>query len=73
MENRVGHSCGVGLVGFEDKEEAFVVGCNESGESGDFLEGLVVFDVGELEGSDEGGETFGAESRFVVLDEMLRL
>ena len=52
MENRVGNCGGVGLIGFEDQEEAFVVCCCEGGEGGDFLERLVVFDICELERSD---------------------
>ena len=45
MENWVGNCGGVGLIGFEDQEEAFVVCCCEGGEGGDFLERLVVFDI----------------------------
>lgn len=62
MEDGIGDCCGVGFVGLEDEQEAFVVGCDEGGEGGDFLEGLVVFYVCEFEGSDKGCEALGAKS-----------
>lgn len=62
MKDRVRDGGGIGLERFENQEESFVVGCGEGSESGDFLEGLVVFDIGEFESSDKGGETFGAEA-----------
>lgn len=62
MEDGVWDCRGIRFVGFKDEEEAFVVGCDKSGKGRDFLKGLVVFDVGELERSDERGKTFGAES-----------
>ena len=62
MKDWVGDCCGVGFVGLEDEEEAFVVGCDEGCEGGDFLEGLVVFYVGEFEGTDERGQALGAEA-----------
>ena len=61
MKHRVRHRCGVGFVGFEDEEKTLVVGCGQSSECGDFLERLIVFDVGEFESTDERSQTFGAE------------
>ena len=54
MKNWIWHCSGVRFIGFENEEEAFVVCCCKSGKCGDFLERLVVFNVGEFEGSDEG-------------------
>lgn len=62
MEDWVGYGCGVGFEGFEDEEEAFVVGCREGGEGGYLLEWLIIFDVGEFESSDERRESFCTES-----------
>lgn len=62
MKDRVGNGCVFGFKGFENQEEALVVCRSECGECGDFLEGLIVFDICELEGSDEGGKTLCAES-----------
>ena len=61
MENRVWDRCCVRFVGFEDEEETLVVGCGQSRECGDLLERLIVFDIGEFEGTDERSETFGTE------------
>lgn len=69
VQDRVGHGGGVGFVRFEDEEEAFVVGRGQRGEGGDFLQRLVVFDVGELERADEGCETLGAEAERFSFDE----
>lgn len=69
MEDRVGDGGSVGFVGFEDEEETFVVGCGQRGEGGDFLQRLVVFDVGKFEGADEGGEALGAEAKGFAFDE----
>ena len=63
MQDWIRYSSGIGFVGLEDKEEALVVGCGESSEGGYFLERLIVFYVCEFEGSDEGSETFSAESQ----------
>ena len=52
MEDWVGDCGGVGFVGLEDEEEAFVVGSGESGEGGYFLERLVVLNVRKLKSSD---------------------
>lgn len=52
MEDRVGNCSGVGFVGLEDEEEAFVVCSGESGEGGYFLERLVVLNIRELESPD---------------------
>ena len=69
VEDWVRNGCGVGLKGFEDEEEPFVVGCCKGGEGGYFLEWLIVFDVCEFEGSDEGCESFCAESERFPFDE----
>ncbi len=52
MEDWVGDCGGVGFVGLEDEEEAFVVCSGESGEGGYFLERLVVLNIRELKSSD---------------------
>lgn len=44
------------------RRRTFVVRRYEGGEGGDFLERGVLVDSSELEGADEGGEAFGAES-----------
>lgn len=48
MEDWVGDCGGVGFVGLENEEEAFVVCGRESGKGGHFLERLVVLNVREL-------------------------
>ncbi len=52
MKYGIGNGGGIGFVGFQNEEEAFVVGCSKGGEGGNFLKGLVVFDVCEFECSD---------------------
>lgn len=52
MEDWVGNCGGVGFVGLEDEEEAFVVCSGESGEGGYFLERLVILNICELKSSD---------------------
>lgn len=61
MEDRVGNGCGVGFVGFKDKEEAFFVGGDEGGEGSDFLKRLIVLYISEFESPYEGCKTLGAE------------
>lgn len=61
MEHWVWNGRVIGFERFEQESEPFVVRRDESRESGDFLEGRVFVDAGELEGSDEGRESFGAE------------
>ena len=58
--------CGVRFVGLKNQEKAFVVGCSEGGECGYFLQRLIIFDVGEFKGTDEGCEAFGAEPDFLL-------
>ena len=52
MKDWVGDCGGVGFVGLEDEQEAFVVCSGESGEGSYFLERLVVLNIRELESSD---------------------
>ena len=63
MEDGVGDGGLFGFIGFEDEEKALVVGCGEGGKCGYFLEWLIIFDVGEFKGTDEGGESFGTEAK----------
>ncbi len=62
MKDRVGHLSGVRLEGLQYQQESLLVSCHESGKSSDFLQRLIVFDVGELESSDERCKSFCAES-----------
>jgi len=52
---------GIGFEGLEDEEKALVVCCCKGGKCSYFLKGLVVFYVGELEGSDKRSQPLGAE------------
>ena len=52
MQDGIGNGGCIGFVGFQYEKEAFVVGCSKGGEGGNFLKGLVVFDVCEFERSD---------------------
>ncbi len=52
MEDWIGDRGGVGFVGLENEEEAFVVCSGQSREGGYFLERLVVLNVRELKSSD---------------------
>ena len=52
MEDWIGNCGGVGFVGLEDEQEAFVVCSGESGEGGYFLQRLVVFNIRELKSPD---------------------
>lgn len=62
MQDGVWDCSGVGFEGFEDEEEAFVVGCCEGGEGCYFLQGLIVFDVSEFEGAHKRSQSLSAKS-----------